>query len=105
LARQKANKVTLSYRRGEFVRIKEKNEKHIKDMVDAKKIHVVFNSQIVEIRRDAVIVKEEPDRLRTLSNDYVFIFAGGELPAELLKRAGVRLRMEETESGAMKQKN
>jgi hypothetical protein len=30
----------------------------------------------------------------------VFIFAGGELPAELLKRAGVQLRTKEKESQA-----
>jgi hypothetical protein len=32
----------------------------------------------------------------------VFIFAGGELPTELLKRAGVRLRTKEMEAEAMK---
>jgi putative YpdA family bacillithiol system oxidoreductase len=100
LARQKGNMVTISYRRKEFVRLKEKNEKHLNDLMQTKKIHVVFNSQVMEIRNDAAILKEEPERLHTLPNDYVFIFAGGELPAELLKRAGVQLRTKEKESQA-----
>ena len=100
LARQKGNTVTISYRRKEFVRLKEKNEKHLNDLMQTKKIHVVFNSQVMEIRNDAAIIKEEPERLHTLPNDYVFIFAGGELPAELLKRAGVQLRTKEKESQA-----
>ena len=95
LARQKGNTVTISYRRPEFVRLKEKNEKHLKDLVHAKKITTILNSQVQEITTDTVLVKEEPDHLHTLQNDYVFIFAGGELPIELLKRAGVRLRTEE----------
>jgi putative YpdA family bacillithiol system oxidoreductase len=100
LARQKGNMVTISYRRKEFVRLKEKNEKHLNEFMRTNRIHVVFNSQVMEIRNDAAILKEEPERLHTLPNDYVFIFAGGELPAELLKRAGVQLRTKEKESQA-----
>ncbi len=95
LARQKGNTITLSYRRSEFVRLKEKNEKNLNDLLRTKKISVIFNSQLLEIRRDNVLIKEEPKQLHTISNDYIFIFAGGELPIELLKRAGVRLRTEE----------
>lgn len=100
LVRQKGNAVTLSYRRGEFVRLKEKNEKHVRDLMQGKKIQVIFNSQPTEIRRDAVLVKEESGKLHTIPNDYVFIFAGGELPIELLKKAGVRLRSQEYENPA-----
>jgi thioredoxin reductase (NADPH) len=95
LARQKGNVVTLSYRRSEFVRLKEKNEKHLKDLMHSKKLAVIFNSQVQEISHNLVMVKEEPDHLHRIGNDYVFIFAGGELPTELLKRAGVKLRTEE----------
>jgi putative YpdA family bacillithiol system oxidoreductase len=101
LARQKGNAVTISYRRSAFVRLKEKNEKHLNELIHAKKIHIVFDSQLLEIRKDTVLIKEEPDRQMTLPNDYVFIFAGGELPTELLKRAGVRLRTKEMEAEAV----
>ena len=95
LARQKGNTVTISYRRSEFIRLKEKNEKNINNLIQTKKISVIFNSQPLEIRRESVLIKEEPEQLHTISNDYIFIFAGGEMPIELLKRAGVRLRTEE----------
>ncbi len=94
LARQKGNTITISYRRNEFVRLKEKNEKNITGMIQSKKIRVIFNSQLLEIHRENVIIKEEPMQPRTISNDNIFIFAGGEMPFELLKRAGVRLRTE-----------
>jgi thioredoxin reductase len=95
LARQKGNTVTISYRRSDFVRLKEKNEKQLKDLMHSKKVKVIFNSQVQEIKSDSVVLKEDPDHVHTLSNDFVFVFAGGELPIELLKRTGVRLRTEE----------
>jgi len=95
LSRQKGNTVTLSYRRSDFVRLKEKNEKQIKDLMHAKKISAIFNSQVKEIKTEAVTLQEDPDHIRTIANDFVFIFAGGEMPVEFLKRAGVRLRTEE----------
>jgi len=64
-------------------------------LIQTKKIRVIFNSQLLEIRRDTVVLKEEAKQLQTISNDFIFIFAGGEMPVELLKRAGVRLRTEE----------
>ena len=72
-----------------------KNEKQLKDLMHGKKIVVLFNSQVQEIHTDAVLIKEEPGHIHRLDNDFVFVFAGGELPIELLKRAGVRLRTEE----------
>jgi thioredoxin reductase (NADPH) len=95
LARQKGNTITISYRRNEFVRLKEKNEKQLKDLMHSKKITVIFNSQVQEIKPDSVQLKEEPNHIHTIDNDFVFVFAGGELPIELLKRAGVFLRTEE----------
>lgn len=95
LARQKGNKVTISYRRNAFVRLKEKNEKQLEDLMHSKKIAVIFNSQIQEIKSDSIMLRADPDQIHTLSNDFVFVFAGGELPIELLKRAGVRLRTED----------
>jgi thioredoxin reductase len=58
----------------------------------AKKIKVIFNSQVQEIKSESVLIKEEPNHEHKLENDFVFVFAGGELPIDLLKHAGVRLR-------------
>ncbi|HUL42994.1 MAG TPA: NAD(P)-binding domain-containing protein [Bacteroidota bacterium] len=95
LSRQKGNDVTLSYRRGEFVRLKEKNETNIRSMSGSGKVKVIFNSEVAEIRPDVVTLREQEKILRKVENDFVFVFAGGELPGELLKKIGVKLRTEE----------
>lgn len=95
LASQKGNTVTISYRREEFVRLKEKNEKRVKELLEANKLRTVFNSQVTEIRPDNVLIHEGEKITHNLPNDFVFVFAGGELPTELLKRTGVRLRTSE----------
>lgn len=100
LARQPGNTVTLSYRREDFVRLKEKNEQHVKECISAGKIKAVFNSNVREITPTEVIVQEGEKILHNLPNDYVFVFAGGELPSELLKKIGVQLRTEGTETRA-----
>ena len=92
LASQKGNHVTISYRREDFVRLKEKNEARIKNMIASKKVTVLFNSQVTEIKQEAVTILEGENVFHNQQNDYVFVFAGGELPAELLKRIGIKLR-------------
>ncbi len=100
LASQPGNTVTLSYRREGFVRLKEKNEQRINDMVQSRKIQVQFNSNVEEIKQSSVTLISQGGSKSEIPNDYVFIFAGGELPTELLKKAGVRMRGTEVESKA-----
>jgi thioredoxin reductase len=97
LASQKGNHVTISYRREDFVRLKEKNEARIKNMIASKKVTVIFNSQVTEIKQEAVTLLEGENVFHNLQNDHVFVFAGGELPAELLKRIGIQLRTAEVD--------
>lgn len=97
LASQKGNTVTVSYRREDFVRLKEKNEKRVKELIAGGKIRAVFNSQVTEIRPDGVLLHEGEKITHNLPNDFVFVFAGGDLPTELLKRAGVQLMPSEVE--------
>lgn len=97
LASQPGNQVTLSYRKAEFVRLKEKNERRVQQFIDSQKLRVLFDSQVVEIKTDAAVVREAGNIMHNLPNQFVFIFAGGELPTELIKRAGVKLRTAEVE--------
>jgi len=98
LAAQRGNVVTVSYRREEFVRLKEKNEKRVKELIVSGKIKAIFNSAVLEIKPDAVVIQEADNILHNLQNDFAFVFAGGEMPTELLKSAGVRLRTSEVET-------
>jgi thioredoxin reductase len=89
LARQRGNRTSLSYRREKLVRIKKKNEERIASLLASGRVEGLFTSEVQEIRKDSV-------RLRTaqgpkeLANDYVFVFAGGEPPFELLRQIGIR---------------
>ena len=88
LAHQAGNRVTLSYRRGEFSRLKDRNAKRIAEHIVSRKIEVLFNSMPVEFRAGSVLI-EVAGEVRELPNDFVWIFAGGTSPSEFLKSAGV----------------
>jgi thioredoxin reductase (NADPH) len=88
LAQQRGNVVTLSYRKGAFTRIKVRNAKRIEDCIRSHKVEVVFNSTPVEFREDVVLLKVGGE-VREISNDYVWIFAGGTPPNDFLKKVGV----------------
>ena len=100
LSRQPGNKVTLSYRRTEFVRIKEKNEKNIQNSIASRKISAIMNSSVVEIKDGSVIIQENEKVFHDTPNDFVFVFAGGELPSGLLTRLGIRMRTTEKSAKA-----
>jgi putative YpdA family bacillithiol system oxidoreductase len=89
LAHQKGNKVTLSYRKDSFSRIKERNVKRIEDCIRSGKVEMVFNSFPAEIREDSVVLDVNGE-LRDIPNDFVWIFAGGVPPNEFLKKIGVK---------------
>ena len=87
LSLQPGNVVTLSYRREKLVRIKKKNELAF---AQAKNVRTLFNSQPLEITPTHVRMKTA-EGVVELENDYVFVFAGGVPPFDLLKKAGVRM--------------
>jgi thioredoxin reductase/ferredoxin len=90
LAHQQGNVVTLSYRKEEFTRIKERNAQRVKEYVKAGKLKVIFRSQPVEIR-DKAVVLDIAGRRQELPNDYVWVLAGNLPPNDFLKEIGVQL--------------
>jgi thioredoxin reductase (NADPH) len=94
LALQGTNRVTISYRKDSFARIKERNRVHLDDYVRRKTIRLALNTNVKEIRPDMVIL-DTPDGPRSLKNNYVFIFAGGEMPFEFLKQIGIQFQAQE----------
>ena len=89
LARQKGNRVTLSYRKEKLVRIKKKNDERITALMKEGKVTPLFGSEVVEIGDRQVRLKVG-EQEKQISNDYVFIFAGGDPPFAFLKEIGVR---------------
>jgi thioredoxin reductase (NADPH) len=89
LARQEKNRVTISYRKPKFFRMKKKNEDRINDMIKGKKILPLFNSNVIEIRGKSVLIQVDGD-IKEIPNDYVFVFAGGIPPFDMLKAMGIK---------------
>jgi putative YpdA family bacillithiol system oxidoreductase len=89
LANQVGNQVTLSYRKEQFSRIKERNAKRIEEGMHSGKIKVLFNSTPTEIRPDSVLL-EVAGQVQEIPNDYMWVFAGGTAPYEFLKKIGVQ---------------
>ena len=88
LALQKGNKVTLSYRKNEFSRLKDRNAKRIQEHIASRKLEVLFNSMPTEFREGSLSIEVDGE-IRELPNDFVWIFAGGTPPTEFLKSAGI----------------
>ena len=88
LATQAGNRVTISYRSGEFSRLKDRNLKRVQEHIRSRALEVVFNSVPVEFRAGSVLLQSQ-ETTRELANDYVWIFAGGTSPTSFLKSAGV----------------
>jgi thioredoxin reductase (NADPH) len=97
LAHQVGNKVTLSYRKDSFTRIKERNAQRIAECIRSKKVEVVFNSMPVEFGQNSVILDVQGET-REIPNDYVWVFAGGEPPTAFLKKIGVGFGMRDMTS-------
>ena len=92
LAGQPGNRVTLSYRKEAFFRLKKRNEERIAAAQSTGRVRVLFGSDIVAIDETTVTLTTReggPSRPIVLANAYVFVFAGGTPPFELLRGAGV----------------
>jgi thioredoxin reductase len=86
------NRVTLSYRKEAFQRIKPKNSELIKEAMNRGRIDVRFNTNVDIINRDEVAISgtNEADKI-LLKNDRIYIFAGGELPTQFLDKIGIQI--------------
>ena len=92
LAEQPKTKVTLSYRKGEFFRLKARNETRIADAMSRGVVRVLFDSQVLRIDREHVEIQVGAgDERKTgrLANDDVIVLVGGTPPFPLLQAAGV----------------
>ncbi len=89
LAEQHGNKVTLSYRKETFSRIKARNEERITKAIAENHIEMLFKSEVVQIAEGTVTIKVGEREERVIANDDVFVFAGGKPPFDLLKKSGI----------------
>jgi thioredoxin reductase (NADPH) len=92
LASQQGNRVTLSYRQPQFMRIKDRNSKRIEEFVKNGKVTMLFESNPVEFKPESVILEVKGTK-QEIPNDFVWIFAGGTPPTDFLKKIGVGFGM------------
>ena len=85
------NRVTLSYRKDKFSRIKPKNREKILGAIENGKIEMKYNTNLTKIGKPQITLKNETGVEEALKNDLVYIFAGGELPTQFLRKAGVEI--------------
>jgi NADH dehydrogenase FAD-containing subunit len=72
--------------------LKPRNREKLDAAVQEGKIDVKLQSNLTKIEADKVFMTLEKDADPVaLENDLVYIFAGGELPTEFLKKAGVEI--------------
>ena len=88
LGKQVSNKVTLSYRKETFARIKERNTQRIQECMANGTVNVIFNSTPVEIKEGSVLL-DVAGKVEEVPNDFVWVFAGGEPPTAFLKKIGI----------------
>lgn len=85
------NEVCLSYRKDKFARLKPKNRAKILAAAEAGEIELIYNSNVLSINPDHVLLKTEDDDAQQKPNDQVYIFIGGELPTGFLEKAGIAI--------------
>ena len=85
------NRVTLSYRQASFSRLKPGNDSLIKETIRDNRIHAEMNSNLVSIEEKMVVLRLADNHEKTLDNDLIYIFAGGELPAGFLSNCGINI--------------
>ena len=83
------NDVTLSYRKDKFWRIKHQNKERLNYTLGMNKLRVIHHSNLIKIENDQVMLQVGEKRATALPNDLVYIFAGGEMPVQFLKKTGV----------------
>ena len=91
IADQPGTKVTISYRSASFSRAKPKNRNKVADLLAAGRMTALMNSNVLEIREDAVAIETEKGSV-ILPNNSVIICAGGILPTGFLKDVGIEVQ-------------
>ena len=115
LALGEKNRVTLSYRGADFWRLFKENRERLDAAVEAGRVKVLFESEVVELDEGGARLRVEQTGSRTgprrwrgklsappnslsVPADRVFVLIGAEYPADFLKALGIRLENEWTGS-------
>jgi thioredoxin reductase (NADPH) len=90
IAEQPGAKVTLSYRSEAFARAKTKNRQRVETATARGALTVILSSTVETIAPERVVLKHR-NRPIEIRNDAVIVCAGGILPTDFLKSAGINI--------------
>ena len=91
LAKEKlGNKVTLLVRGLGFDRCNEENQNIIRDMEKRGLVEIWYESSVKEIHPEHLVIQKK-DQLVQVPNNYLFVFAGAEMPHKFLMSLGVEI--------------
>jgi thioredoxin reductase/NAD-dependent dihydropyrimidine dehydrogenase PreA subunit len=91
LSAQPGNHVTIAYRGDKFARVKPANRDRIEQAIGKGSVPVLWNTNLTAITPAQVRYRDATGTEKEMANDYVLIFAGGELPIEFLRACGVAI--------------
>ena len=90
LSREARNRVTLSYRKDDFSRARERNQAFLADAQKEGRLTILRSSTVAEVRPDLAILDTKEGQ-RELPNDFVFVMIGGVSPEGFLRKTGVEI--------------
>jgi thioredoxin reductase len=90
LSKEPGTRVTLSYRRDAFGRVKPKNREDLAAAEDGGQLAVMLNSNVTLIEEHRVTLDHKGESI-SLGNDTVIVCAGGVLPTEMLRAMGIQV--------------
>jgi len=90
VAGQSDTRVTLSYRREAFSRVKVKNRERLAEAEQSGILSVMFSSRVTRIDEKSAILEQDGEEI-SLDNDFVIVCAGGVLPTPMLKDMGIQV--------------
>ncbi|MBV8741435.1 MAG: NAD(P)-binding domain-containing protein [Sinobacteraceae bacterium] len=83
-------RVAICYRGTSFIRAKTRNRQRLEAVRRRGRLHALMNSNVREIRPEAVVVEQRGKLLR-IPNETVIVAAGGVVPTDFLQSVGVEV--------------
>lgn len=87
---QYKNKVTLLVRGATFDRCNEENQNIINEMQKKGLVDIRYESSVKEIQPDKLVIQKK-DGTEEIPNNYLFVFAGAEMPHKFLMSLGIQI--------------
>ncbi len=84
------NRVILSVRGQDFDRCNDENKRIILHMAKQSQIQILYQSSVAEIHTKRLVIKVK-EELQTIPNQYLFVFAGAEMPHKFLMGLGIQI--------------